>query len=378
MESEPLSIACLIHSLDGGGAERVMAGLASRLAERGHRITLITFSQSASDRYPVADSVKRLSLDLGKGASFAFLRFTGLLRRHAAIRRAANSVSPKVVISFCDRNNIDALLALRKQPIPVIACERSDPSKQSLGWFWNRIRRNVYPRAAAIVSLTESSARHLSSFSSSVEVIPSAVDVPPINSNRDAASNHKLIVGVGRLEYEKGFDRLIKAFASATTEHPHWHLALYGEGSQRAALQQLITDHNLDGRVSLHGWVRPLWESLARATMFCLPSRYEGFPSALLEAMAVGVPCISVDCESGPRAIVRTGENGLLVDPSVEGLAEGIRRWIEDPQERERIGQAGPAVTDEFGWERMVDAYEGLARRVATRGLRERRASDRR
>ncbi|MEL6105342.1 MAG: glycosyltransferase family 4 protein [Planctomycetota bacterium] len=377
MESESLSIACLIHSLNGGGAERVMAGLVSRLAGRGHRVTLITFSHPDTDRYPVDESVERVTLGLTDAPASPLFRLAGVFRRHAAIRNAVQSVTPQVLLSFCDRNNIDVLSALRKGSLPVIVCERSDPAKLSLGWIRNRIRRQAYPRAAAVVALTESAARHLSEFCNNVQVIPSAVDTPPISSARDSAAENKLIVGVGRLEYEKGFDRLIEAFAAATLHHPSWRLALYGEGSQRADLQQQIAELGLHGRVEMHGWVRPLWESLAQATIFCLPSRYEGFPSALLEAMAVGVPSISVDCESGPRAIVRTGENGLLVDPSIEGLSEGIRRWIEDPNERERIGLVGSGVIEEFGWERMVDAYETLVRRTATQGMRGRRASDR-
>lgn len=377
MESESLSIACLIHSLNGGGAERVMAGLVSRLAARGHRVTLITFSHADTDRYHVDPSDRRVTLDLPEAPSNPLFRVAGLFRRHAAIRNAVKSIAPNVVLSFCDRNNLDVLAALRKGSLPVVVCERSDPAKQSLGWIRNRVRRHAYPNAAAVVALTESASRHLSQFCDRVQVIPSAVDAPPTSSDREAASANKLIVGVGRLEHEKGFDRLIQAFAKATETHPSWRLALYGEGSQRIALQRLITEHGLGGRVEMHGWVQPLWESLARATIFCLPSRYEGFPSALLEAMAVGVPSISVDCESGPRAIVRTGENGLLVDPSIEGLTEGIRRWIEAPDERERIGLVGPGVIDEFGWERMVDAYETLLRRIARQGNRGRRASDR-
>ncbi|MEO1525960.1 MAG: glycosyltransferase [Planctomycetota bacterium] len=377
MESESLSIACIIHSLNGGGAERVMAGLASRLSERGHRVSLITYSRTDPDRYSVHQSVERHSLDVLSQSSFAPLRILGPFRRQAMMKRVIEKIAPQIVLSFCDRNNIDVLMVLRKKQLPVIVCERSDPSKQSLGWIWNRVRRMVYPAAAAVVALTENSSRHLGQFCDAVEVIPSAVDDPPTQSDRNVAAAQKQVVGVGRLEHEKGFDRLIKAFANATTEHPDWSLAIYGEGSQQAALEKLITERSLSGRVEFHGWVRPIWDSIARATMFCLPSRYEGFPSALLEAMAVGVPSISVDCESGPRAIVRTGENGLLVDPSVDGLTEGIRRWIEDPTERERIGQAGPAVTKEFGWTQMVDRYEALMRRIATQGMRNRRASDR-
>jgi glycosyltransferase involved in cell wall biosynthesis len=363
--SDRLTIALVIHSLDGGGAERVIAGLASRLAARGHRVHLITYTDAASDRHEVDGAVERISLDLRGDAS----GLLGKVRQvKSRIRRLAQSLAKldaDVIVSFCDRNNIDVLMAAGRGETPVIACERSDPARQSLGWFWDSMRRHYYGHAAAVVALTENAARYLEPFCSNVVVIPSAVDVPPLESDRRFAAIQYTVAGVGRLEHEKGFDRLLHAFALATKNHSQWRLIIYGEGSQRDALTEMGKGLGMQHRLSLPGWVRPLWKPLSEATVFCLPSRYEGFPSALLEAMALGVPSISVDCESGPRVIIRHGFNGLLVEPSVHGLTEGLSRWIDDEAERERVGREGKTVVNEFGWEPMVERFEALMFEIA-------------
>ncbi|WP_372899653.1 glycosyltransferase [Stieleria sp.] len=364
--SASLSIACFIHSLHGGGAERVMAGLTSRLAERGHRVSLITFDEGASDRHVIAPSVRRMPLALSADARGLLGKVRQVRARHHAIADAVERLRPDVVLSFCDRTNLDVLMATDPSGPPVVVCERSDPARQSLGPFWNVVRRHQYRQAATVVALTETSASYLRPFSKSVAVIPSAVDRPPLTSDREQAGARKRIAGVGRLEPEKGFDRLLIAFAQATSDDPSWRLVIYGEGTQRDALLAQAKSLGIDDRLELPGWVRPLAEPLSQATLFCLPSRYEGFPSALLEAMSLGVPSLSVDCESGPRVIIDHGRDGWLVKSSVEGLRGGIETLIADVRQREALGRAGMGIVDQFGWDTMVDRYEQLLRNVVS------------
>ena len=359
-----LSIACLIHSLDGGGAERVMAGLASRLSLRGHRVTLITFDDGQQDRHAIDESVQRVTLNLSSDAKAAFAKVNQIRRRHRAIARAIRDLAPDVVLSFCDRTNIDVLSAVGGQSTPIVISERSDPARQSLGPFWNAIRKRVYRRASTVIALTEPSAVYLREFSDPVHVIHSAIESPRITSVRDQASAQKVIAGAGRLEHEKGFDRLVSAFATATADDAAWRLVIYGDGSQRQRLVSQTRMLGVQDRVDFPGWVRPLAEPLSQSTLFCLPSRYEGFPSVLLEAMSMGVPSISVDCESGPRVIVDHELNGLLVESSIEGLAAGMSRLVENAEEREKLGRAGKSVVEQFSWEKMVDRYEAILRDV--------------
>ncbi|MCA9139092.1 MAG: glycosyltransferase [Planctomycetales bacterium] len=362
-----LSVTCFIHSLAGGGAERVMAGLTSRLSQRGHSVTLVTLDDGSGDRHQIDPAVRRVTLNLSSDAVGPLGKFRQVRQRHQAIATTIRAHMPDVVLSFCDRMNIDVLLSSHRLGPPIVVSERSDPARQSLGWFWDLLRKRSYPHASAVVALTEASAAYLRPFSHRVEVIPSAVDTPTVCSHRDQAIGRKLIVGAGRLEAEKGFDRLLEAFAKATEFDPSWQLVIYGEGSLRDQLTRQAQMLQIADRFQLPGWMRPLSESLAQATLFCLPSQYEGFPSVLLEAMSLGVPSISVDCESGPRVIVDHGRNGLLVEPSIEGLCEGISRMISSPAEREKLGRAGTGIVEQFGWPAMVDRYESLLSDVARR-----------
>ncbi len=358
-----MKILALIHSLDGGGAERVMAGLASRLAIRGHDVTLVTLDDGTRDRHDVGEAVHRQCLNVMRQSPNAIAAAWNLRRRVHAIAAAMTDIRPDVALSFCDATNIVAVMAARKAGVPIVISERSDPAMQRLGSAYEFLRRRTYPKANAIIAQTETSAdflRRIVGTKGSVEVIASAVDVPPITSRRDIAMANRRIVAVGRLEHEKGFDRLIDAMAIVSRDVDGWSLRIIGEGSLRASLQSQIESLNLSPSITLAGWVRPVWGELADATMFVLPSRYEGFPSALMEAMAVGVPSIAVDCPSGPRAIIDDGVNGRLVDNDVPGIASGLRRMIDDAETRERIGRAGRSITDRFGWDAMTDAYEAV------------------
>ena len=342
-----------------------MAGLASRLAQRGHQVSLLTF-QGGEDQYAVADAVQRLRLPSTHGTGIPVLgRVQGLRRRWQTLADQLIASQPDVVLSFCDRNNVDVLIALgaatsQQTKLPVVVCERSDPSQQSAGRWRQVARRRLYSKAAAVVALTQTSANHLLPFGGNVVVIPSAVEEPTSFSDRDLACQQHSIVAAGRLEPEKGFDRLIKAFAMGLQASPAWKLIIHGQGSQLESLQDLAKQLGISERVTFPGWTSPLAPAIAEATVFCLSSRYEGFPSVVMEAMSMGVPTLSVDCESGPREIITHGVDGWLVEPTEEALAAGLKQLVENEAERERLGREGKKITQRFGWPAMVDQYERL------------------
>jgi len=354
-----MNITCVIHSLDGGGAERVMAGLASRLRSRGHGVTLITLDDGREDRHTVDPAVRRVLLDVAATSRSTFSAIANNLSRINALRAAIRQSKPDVVLSFCDSTNVLVMIATRGLGIRTIVSERSDPKMQTMREPWSMMRRRLYRRAEAVVVLTRDAAKTVAPWCRNDPiVIPSAVDVPPPSDGTPRNVQSKTILGVGRLEHEKGFDRLVDAFATLASDHPQWNLRIVGEGSLREKLQQQIVAHGIQERVTMPGWVRPIWPEYRHADMFILPSRYEGFPSALLEAMAVGVAVIAVDCESGPREIIRHDQNGWLVPEDPEALAAAMRKLMIDDTNRQRLGASARDVTDRFGWDAMVDAYE--------------------
>ena len=380
-----MKIACIIHSLDGGGAERVLAGLASRLTARSHQVTLVTLGDGQGDRYPVDPAVNRERLDLLYSSDGWLGKARAIQHRVGTLRATLARLAPDVVLSFCDRTNVVVSLACRSQ-LPLVLSERSDPSQQNLGRVWEFLRGRGYRHATHLVALTSTSADHLRRrFSVPVTVIPSAIESPMVTSDRSQASSRCLVIGVGRLEKEKGFDRLIEAFSTALADQPDWTLRILGEGSCRDQLESLVRTLGLNDRVTMPGWSDEVHKELAGATFFVLPSRYEGFPSALLEAMALGLPSIAVDCESGPRAVLTRdpiaegkGDNGnpgavagepfpggLLVPNDLTSLANAIGLFASDERKREAYGEAGKEVVERFGWKPMVDAYEELLMQAA-------------
>ncbi|HBJ34091.1 MAG TPA: glycosyltransferase [Planctomycetaceae bacterium] len=354
-----MRIVSVIHSLNGGGAERVMARLVSMLSDRGHDVTLITLDDGESDRHEVGPGVQRVHLNVMRNSENKLAGLIATATRVKALRAAMKRSRPDVVLSFCDVTNVLTLLASRFWSVPVVVSERSDPAAQVIAAPWAQLRPKLYRRAAAVVVLTDAAASTVSPWCRARPiVIPSAVDTPPSDLNNliDTAGD---FVAVGRLEREKGFDLLIDAFAKIASGDPQATLRIYGEGSLRQSLEDQRDRLGLNERIAMPGWMRPIWPVLRPGGVYVLSSRYEGFPSSLLEAMASGMACIAMDCPSGPAAIVRDGVDGVLVPTTdVDGLASAMSALRDDQSLRERLGGNAREVVTRFGWDAMVNRYE--------------------
>ncbi len=368
-----MRITCVIHSLSGGGAERVMAGLASALASRGHQVHLITLDDGKQDRHTLLESVTRHCLNqMAPSRSWAD-RIANTATRLRSLRAAIRQSQPQVVLSFCDVSNVMTLAATRGLGLSVVVSERSDPAQQRLPQPWSLLRPRLYARAQAVVVLTKTAQQHVASWGCQSVVIPSAIDIPAevqasIAERAQAkpqGSQSRRLLAVGRLEQEKGFDRLVAAFAEQADRFPEWQLRLIGDGTQRSALEQQIAALGLSQRVALTGWLRPVWPEYIAADLFVLPSRYEGFPSALLEAMACGVAVLAVDCESGPREIIQHGCNGWLVANEDKALSSGLGHLMSDAALRAQLSAQAMEICQRFSWSRMVDDYEQVLRDAA-------------
>jgi GalNAc-alpha-(1->4)-GalNAc-alpha-(1->3)-diNAcBac-PP-undecaprenol alpha-1,4-N-acetyl-D-galactosaminyltransferase len=347
-----------------GGAERVACWLANTWARNGMRITLMSMGPNRHSFFRIDHSVKLRQIgDMPRGKNLlqsAALR----LRLTCRLRKAVRDTKPDCVISFLNVSNVLTLLACRGLKPKVIVSERTDPHGRRLSLQWELLRRLTYPWADALVVQTDHA---LSFFPDQIrlrgQIIPNAV-VPPDGAQitlrkTEPGKPNRTVIGLGSLRHVKGFDRLIEAFSRIAARHPEWNLVIYGEGSSRPELERQITRLGLANRIGLPGVTEDPYNCLREADLFVLCSRNEGFPNALGEAMACGLPVISFDCKSGPRELIRDGIDGVLVaDHDIGALAEQIDRLMGDPVERERLARKAPEVLQRFSPERVLAMWQ--------------------
>lgn len=358
-------MALLIHSLDGGGAERVVADLANAWSAAGRSVQLITLDDGRRDRYEVAAAVRRTNLGMVAESHSVWQAIRNNRQRVAAIRTALRDSGTPLAISFVDRMNVLTLLAARRLPeLQTVVCERTDFRHHSIGRVWSWQRDRLYPHADRLVvqsdELAEAAGRWLAG--ERISVIPNAIAQWALAKTPQVRDgSRRTITWIGRMSPEKGVDKLLDAFARCAPRLDGWRLQLVGDGEQRAALEQLATSHGIAERVDFLGWQQQLSEVHSRTEVFVLPSDYEGFPNALIECMAQGIPSISFDCPSGPRAIIQHDRNGLLVPPGdVEQLAESIVSLAQDPDRIRRLSQAAAAVRTRYGREAVLAAWDNI------------------
>jgi glycosyltransferase involved in cell wall biosynthesis len=363
-------LSLVISSLSSGGAERVMSLLANRWADRGQRICLVTIDSTATDCYPLDPRIRRIALDLMAESPGFFAALANNYRRIRALRRALEAVGTTVVVSFGEQMNMLVLLAVPSRSIRKIISERTDPARHRIGRIWELLRRLTYPLAQALVVQT----RGLLPWAEAAVgkrrayVIPNPVRPLERSANARPREHSRIILAVGRLVPAKGFDVLANAFAEIAHEFPESRLVITGEGPERQSLSALSQKLQLVDRVSFPGWVAEPAELMATATIFVLPSRYEGFPNALIEAMACGLPVISTAC-AGPLEIVENEVDGLLVPvDSVSELANAMRRLLQDEDLRSLLRRNAMTVSTRYSLDAIVPMWDAVIANHAPAG----------
>jgi glycosyltransferase involved in cell wall biosynthesis len=170
-----------------------------------------------------------------------------------------------------------------------------------------------------------------------------------------------VVLAAGRLARQKGFDRLIPAFAEVARQEPRWTLRICGRGPQQAKLRSLIVEHDASNHVLMLGPVADMPRQMEQASLFVMASRFEGFPMVLIEAMSKGLPAVSFDVPTGPADIIEDGSTGFLVpDGDLEGLRDAILELIRDEPKRRRFGAAAADRATEFSLERIGARWDAL------------------
>ncbi|HEU0277495.1 MAG TPA: glycosyltransferase [Rhodanobacteraceae bacterium] len=358
-----MKLVLVIPSLGGGGAERVMSALANAWAVRGDTVTLVTLARQ-DDRYPLNAAIRRVALGVKRRSSNPLTALARNGHRVRALAHVLRDAAPDAVVSFTTRTNVLVLLAAGRRSRCVIVSERAALGPCPVGAVWRALRRLLYRRAGAVVAQTRRGADALAArVGRAVEVIPNPLSAG-FGALGPAAHRERApftLLAVGRLAPEKGFDTLLEAFARIAGTHPDWNLTIAGEGPLRNALTQTIAARDLAGRVVLPGFTRDVRATLRAADLFVLSSRFEGFPNALLEAMAEGLACVSFDCETGPRELITHAHNGWLVAPGdAAALAAALSTLMRDGNLRARLGARARAVCGVYALPEVMRQWNHL------------------
>jgi len=365
-----MKISFVISSLGAGGAERALVGIANWYAALGHDITIITNFDHASF-YEIRSDIRRVQVpatDAVTSPKNIKQRIQVFVQRILRMRQAIVAESPDRLVSFLDTTNILVLMACVGLPYKVIVCERSNPLYYPISRFQNFLRHRFYPYADGLVVQTDSlvpwARSHIAEHK--IHVIPNTLDkqraddiaqVQPVSS--EVMWTHRIIT-LGRLTQEKGHDLLLQAFAQIAGRYPDWGLEIVGDGVLIATLEALAAQLGIRGRVKFYGQLKSPFGLLKSADIFVLPSRVEGFPNALLEAMALGVPVVSFNCPSGPADLIQHESNGLLVSPeNTAEMARALERLMTDQTQRMMLGNNARSVLDTFAEARVMKAWDG-------------------
>lgn len=370
-----MKILLLTNSLAGGGAERVVATLAAFWAGKGWDVTVLTLAPRSEDFYVLAPQVGRIALDRA-GASRNLVH--GLLQnlgRVLALRRALRQLRPDVAVAMMSTPNV--LLALASRGLPgliAVGSERCYPPHAPLGRLWHALRRRTYGRLGAVVALTGECADWISIHCPArrVPVIPNPTPwplparPPLLAPGALCRSGRKVLLAVGRLAPVKNFGTLLAVFARLAAAHPEWDLVILGEGPERPLLEAAVRAARLEGRVALPGIAGNVGDWYARAELFVMSSHSEGFPNALAEALAHGLPAVSFDCKTGPRDIIRDGVDGLLVPAGdAAALEQALGRVMRDSALRHALAARAGEARERFALARIAGMWEALFRELA-------------
>ncbi|SAK68231.1 glycosyl transferase [Caballeronia glebae] len=365
-----MKIVVFIYSMHGGGAERVTANLANEWAALGWEVTVVTLTAGEGDVYPFHPGVKRIELGLAGGVEGGGLVRTLMsnVKRVLAFRKVLRETKPTVALGVMATANVLAVLAGIGLPYKIIASEHTHPPRAPLTPFWERLRLLTYRFADKVVALTDETREWIETHCrcTDVKVIPPPFTLPIARTNpviepkSVVRDERRLLLAVGRLSPEKGFDSLIDAFRKIAGALPQWDLVIVGEGLARASLERRVDEAKLRGRVFLPGRAGNVADWYERADLYVLSSHFEGFSMTLVEAMASGCAAVSYDCDSGPRVIVTHGTNGLLVNPvgDASALAKSLETLMRDDAERHRMALRASSVNETFALPKTIALWQ--------------------
>lgn len=351
-----------INTISFGGAERVMVNLANQFIRKGHDIIFVT-TYKTEQEYELSDRIERKVLLDRNDYNFLKKNFDSTRK----LRKIIKTETPDVLVSFMAESNFRAICSGWGLKTRKLISIRNDPNREYPNTLFKFCARFLYKFADCVVFQTEDAKKW---FSKPIQK-KSCIILNQVNEQffrETPAESHKDIVTVGRLVEQKNHELLIKAFAKIA-EKTDDNLIIYGDGDRKEILLKLVRDLQLEDRVFFHGTISNVSNTVKSAKIFVLSSFYEGMPNALIEAMVLGLPCISTDCPcGGPKELFDGQKNGLLVPLDDEAaLAEKMMYLIGNETVRTEIGDRAKEAARQFSPDIIYEKWETVIAQLANK-----------
>lgn len=343
-------IAFIIPSLQQGGLENAVSVLVNHITKSSKlKISIICFYNN-SVFYTIDEKVD-IYIPTFRRKGYSTIRY--YFKTYRFIIQKLKQINPDIVVSYGDYVNSISILAAKNCDFPIFVSDRSSPGKSFL-WLVTKMRSFTYPKANGIIAQTLRAKKQKESMIGKdfpIKVIPNPVR--PIQVFEETKRN--TILCVARHYHVKGIDRLLEAFAKV--DNPDWTLEIAGSnGPETEKLINQVKVLGIANRVVFLGARKDIDSIYSYSSIFVLPSRSEGLPNALIEAMAHGLPCISFDINAGPSDVIEHGVNGILVeDGDIDELANKVKELIDDKEKRDALGKKAMEIKEKLSINRITD-----------------------
>lgn len=343
-----MHVAIFSGSLARGGTERVVANLIDYLIDQGDTVTLVNQCKSEIE-YPLNPSVPRYIIELTEEEyrecqackTPIGRRFKNFNTRYKKVDSIWKERKPDVILSFISKQNFMSIITADKRKIPVLVSVRALPELEYPGRTMKLAANLLYRKASKVIFQTKDQSKFFSKTVQKKGIILRNPLNPEFMAEPYEGEREHTIVSVGRIDENKNHKLLIDAFMNIAKDFPDWKVQIYGDGELRENLQKYAIEGGFGEQIQLLGNTNNVSEQIRKAGVFVLTSDTEGSPNSLIEAMCLGLPCISTDCPcGGPGELITDGVNGLLIPVGdLAKMQDSLQNLLNNIQKRDEIGR---------------------------------------
>lgn len=351
-------IVLYLASLPYGGTERVAINLATYFWKKGHRVTIVT-TYKLDNEMPYPSEIERVITEPDDSV-FDRGRIGNFIKRCSNLRKIWKSLAPDVVLSFIGKNNMMALLTTACMNIPVYVAVRGDPEAEYYNGILKFVSRTLFCMARGVILQTNQSVSYFPRYLRKKCIVLKNPLNPDFLESAGERKPEKTIVTVGRCDDNKNQKMLIDAFRLIANDFIDYKVIIYGNGPTYDKLLSYIEENNLSERIIMAGITDNTREAISNAGVFVLTSNTEGMPNALIEAMTLGIPCISTNCPcGGPAELIEDGTNGLLVPVNdAVVLSVALRKYLTNYDYAASVGRNAAKIKNILEPEHVCQEWE--------------------